>query len=81
MNQHVNMVVLEDYDNNYTRYMNKTKSNITIDYRNDSLETMKNKIKYFTDGQVYDDFKALSTSRLFLSNEIKNRGMKIWENQ
>ena len=77
MNQHVNTVLLEDYDNNYTRYMNKTKTNITIDYRNDSLEIMKNKIKYFTDGQIYDDFKALSTSRLFLSNEIKHRGMKI----
>lgn len=78
MNQHVNTTLLYDFDMNYAKYMGNNKIGMTpIDYRNDSMDVMNSKITYFSDGQVYDDFKAISNGRLFLSREMKNRGMKF----
>lgn len=77
VNQHLNVITLEDYNNNYAKYMGRVKPDVTIDYMRDTMDIITNKIKYFSDGQVYDDFKIISNARKFLQNEIKNRGMSI----
>ncbi len=78
-NAYANNNFVEDLYTNYDKIVggkNITKPDIMIDYHNDTTSAARRKIFSFSNGQILDEFNRLSDWRLFLTREMKKRGVK-----
>ena len=78
-NAYANNNFVEDLYENYEKVVggkNVTKPTVTIDYHNDTPIMARRKTLALTNGQILDEFNRISDWRLFLTREMKKRGVK-----
>lgn len=78
-NGYANNNFVEDLYANYEKIVggkNMKKPEIKIDYHNDTQVIARQKVLSLTNGQMLDEFNHVSDWRLFLTREMKKRGVK-----
>jgi len=78
-NGYANNNFVEDLYKNYDTIVggkNLTKPEVIIDYHNDTPTMARRKTLSLSNGQILDEFNRISDWRVFLTREMKKRGVK-----